>query len=423
MVVIAFLVPLGYLVMRIAEDREVNAATAQARAIGPLIVGENLAALRAAGTSSRREGRRPVAIVRPDGVAIGAAIERDPDALRLAQRGQSFVRSVDDGVDVYQPVVGANGATVVVIVHSAQSRLRHGVTGAWFVLGGLGVILTAGALLFADRVARAATRPLADVASAARRLAEGEKSPRAPSAGPPEVRSVAHALNLLADRVESLRAAERESLADLSHGLRTPITALRLDAELLAPGDERDRLLGDVQRLESAVSGLITTARGGGAHAPGSGPADLAGVARRRLEFWSVAAAEQQREFSAAVPADAVWVACSSHALETAIDALVSNVLRHTPRGTAIHATVTCDWSRAALTIDDAGPGFSSDAVLQRGVHGADTPGTGLGLDIARRTAVSAGGGLSLGTAPAGGARVVMRLPVVKPPDPDLGIT
>ncbi len=416
MVVIAFVVPLGYLVLRIAEDREINAATAQARSIGPLIVGEDASALRVASTSGRRDGGRPVEIVRPDGMAIGAAIDRDPSALRLARRGNAFVRSVSDGVDVYQPVVGPTGTSIVVIVHSSAARLRRGVVGAWTVLGGLGVVLLLGALLFADRVARSATRPLADVASVAGRLAVGEQTARAPNSGPAEVRAVADALNLLADRVDALRAAEREALADLSHELRTPLTALRLDVEQVAAADDRARLMTDVGRLELAVSGLITTARRGVPPATGAGPADLADVARRRLTFWSVAAREQEREFTMSVPADAVWVGSSERSLETVIDALVSNSLRHTPRGTAIHASVQGAATRATLTVEDAGPGFDSATVVQRGVYGSESAGTGLGLDITRRAAHAAGGRLQLDASPLGGARVVMELPVVTMP-------
>ena len=415
---IAFLVPLGYLVQRIARDREVNATTAEARALGPLFVGSDRRAASVAIASSRREGGRPVVVAFPGGTELGWGVHPSPDALALARRGESFVHGTADGVDVYQPVVGRDGRTDVVVVHASDARLRRGVTAAWLVLGGLGVVLSAAALLVADRVARSATQPLADVARAARSLADGDETARAPSAGPPEVKSVAHALNLLADRVDSLRRAEREHLADLSHELRTPITALRLDAEQLAAGPERDRLLTAIERLEVAVTGLITTARRGAVD--DGGPADLAGAARHRLEFWSVAAREQHREFRTAVPGDPVWVAASASGLDSAIDALVSNALRHTPVGVAIAVSVTVADAFATLTVDDEGEGFPSGAVLDRGVQGhghgqgrdQGGGGTGLGLDIARRTAADAGGDLHLDRSPSGGARVIVRLPL-----------
>jgi signal transduction histidine kinase len=413
---IAFLLPLGYLVQRIARDREINAATAQARSLSPLISGSDPQALKVTVESSIRQDGRPLVVVLPDGTQLGWGTRTDRDALVLARRGHAFVHSVDDGVDVYQPVVGADGRTEVVVIHASDTRLRSGVVRSWAVLGGLGVVMLAAALLVADRVARSATSPLAEVATAARRLAEGDEAARAPDAGPPEVKSVAHALNLLADRVDALRDAERERLADLSHELRTPVTALRLDAEHLPPGEERDRLIAGVDRLEAAITGLITSARRGGAADP-DGPADLAAAARHRLAFWSVAASEQRRAFPTAVPDEGVWVPVGARSLDAAIDALVGNALRHTPAGTEIGVTVNATDTHATFTVDDAGPGLASDSVVDRGVQGEVTGGTGLGLDIARRTAAAGGGQLHLERSPAGGARIVMRLRRVPAPD------
>ena len=412
MVVVAFVVPLGYLVRRIAEDREISAATSQARSIGPLLAGQGIRATRSVIASSGRIGDRSVTVVLPDDRRIGAAPHIDAAALRLARRGTAFVRSVGSGVDVYQPVLGVAGGTGVVVVHASDARLHAGVVGAWVVLGGLGVVLCAAALLVADRIARTATQALGAVATTARRLAAGEEDVRAANVGPLEVRSVAHALNLLADRVHALRTAERESLADLSHDLRTPITALRLDAELLEPSEERHRLLADVARLEAAVSGLITTARSGGVDDE-DGPSDFSAIARGRLGFWSVAAREQSREFTSTIDPVAMPVRAGSRTLHALVDALMTNALQHTPRGAAIATTGCVDAGWVEFTVDDAGQGFPSGAVLERGVRGHESGGTGLGLDIARRTAVAAGGSLSIARSPLGGARVLVRMPLV----------
>lgn len=413
---VAFLVPLGYLVQRIARDREINAVTAQAQTLGPLLAGSDPGDVEVAIESSVREDGRPVVLALPGGRELGRGVRIDRDALALARRGRAFVHSATAGVDVYQPVVGADGRTEVVVIHSSDGRLRQGVAQAWLVLGGLGVVMLAGALLVSDRVARSATQPLGDVATAARRLAEGDETARAPDAGPPEVKSVAHALNLLADRVDALRDAERERLADLSHELRTPVTALRLDAEHLPPGEDRDRLVAGVDRLEVAISGLITSARRG-ATADREGPVDLAAAVRHRMTFWSVAASEQDRRFVTAVPDAAVWVPVGPRALDASIDALVGNALRHTPAGTEVSVAVTGTDMHAAFTVEDAGPGFPSDAVVDRGVREGAAGGTGLGLDIARRTAAAGGGELHLDRAAGGGARVVLRLRRVPTPD------
>ena len=90
-------------------------------------------------------------------------------------------------------------------------------------------------MVAADRVARGVVRPVADLAHTAERLGAGDLDARVEPAGPPEIVEVGHTLNRLAGRIVELLAAERELVADLSHRLRTPITALRLDAEALGP--------------------------------------------------------------------------------------------------------------------------------------------------------------------------------------------
>ena len=160
------------------------------------------------------------------------------------------------------------------------------------------------------------------------------------------------------------------------------------------------------------MSGLIASARRGGVEEPEVGPVDLREVLTRRLSFWSVAAGEQLRPFTADIAAGAMPVELSQRALEALIDIVISNALQHTSPGTAIAVTAIREPGWVEVTIDDAGPGFPSDAVVERGVRGRESEGTGLGLDIARRSAVAAGGTLSIGVAPIGGAQVRVRLPL-----------
>ena len=114
----------------------------------------------------------------------------------------------------------------------------------------------------ADRLVGTVTRPITELARVSHRLAAGELDARASPTGPPEVREVAHGLNHLAGRIRDLIWQERESVADLSHRLRTPLTALRLEAEALpASADPDGRLSAQVQALERAVTSLIEDAR------------------------------------------------------------------------------------------------------------------------------------------------------------------
>ena len=101
---------------------------------------------------------------------------------------------------------------------------------------------------------------------AAEHLASGDLTARAPVDGPPEIQQVSDGLNRLATRIGELLAHERETLADLSHRLRTPLTALRIDAESLSADEEvMARVIGDVDALTRTVNEIIAEARRPGA--------------------------------------------------------------------------------------------------------------------------------------------------------------
>lgn len=109
----------------------------------------------------------------------------------------------------------------------------------------------------ADQLARSLVRPLGDLARASDLLAAGHLASRAQVTGPPEVRQVSAGLNRLAERIGALLAHERETVADLSHRLRTPLTALRINAESLHDNTEMEQMLTD-------VAGLVVSDQGPG---------------------------------------------------------------------------------------------------------------------------------------------------------------
>ena len=103
----------------------------------------------------------------------------------------------------------------------------------------------------------------------------------------------------------------------------------------------------------------------------------------------------------------ALPVAADEADLEAAIDVLVDNALTHTPPNAPIRVRVDGDGTLASVVVEDGGPGFDAREAVARGVsHGGST---GLGLDIARRAAEHAGGGMDIGPSPTGGARVRLR--------------
>lgn len=432
MVALAFLIPLAVLVRTLARDRALSAAELEAQSLAPVLaLTRDTTALEAAVRATTPGARGRLTIILPDGTQVGgpeagrggdALDSREEENLALAREGRAFSAPAEGGIQVLVPVALEADSTAVVRVLVPNSTLRRGVAAAWGVEAALGITLVASAVFVADRLARTIVRPVDALADAARQLGEGDLSVRITPEGPPEVKQVAEAFNRLGDRVGELLEAERELVADLSHRLRTPLTVLRLDAEGLERPEEARRLADDVDELERAVTGVIRQARRPVEEDLVASETDAVKVAGDRLAFWAPLAEDQERAFDFVgpdaneenLPVGSTTVAVSIDELEAAVDALLGNVFAHTAEGTAFRVEVRAlsdGW--ISLAVEDAGPGFSPDFVA-RGVSG--TGGTGLGLDIARRTAEGVGGHFRIGRSAAGGARIAMEFPTTGPP-------
>ncbi|MGN9907113.1 HAMP domain-containing protein [Phytohabitans sp. LJ34] len=392
LVLVAFLVPLAVLVRAVAQDRAVVTATADVQGLVPLA-----ATTDRAGLASLASGAgRPVTVYLPDGSSVGAPAPRTP-AVELAARGRSLTVKVDGGREIVVSVQGRDDGTVVLRTFVTAEELSRGVTRAWLVLAALGVALVLVGLFVADRLARSLVASITELSTVSHRLAGAELSARATPSGPAELRDVAGALNHLAGRIQDLLREEREQVADLSHRLRTPLTALRLEAEALADPAEAARVTAGVDAVERAVSGLIRAARHS---APAAGGCDAAAVVRDRVAFWAVLAEDTGRDVRLDLVDGPLPVPVAADDLAAAVDALLGNVFAHTPDGTPFGVSLGGD---GVLTVTDEGPGLPAGAG-ERGESGAGS--TGLGLDIARR----AGRVLRLSNSPTGGAVVTLEL-------------
>src|SRR5262249_15574739 len=210
-------------------------------------------------------------------------------------------------------------------------------------------------------------------------------------------------LNRLAIRVEHLLDEQRRHAADLAHRIRTPLTSLRLDIDALPDSQTTRRLVDDHNAVTSALDDAIRAARRT-ASADGAARADLASVLNDRVAFWSMLAEETGRTITCDLKPGPLLVRSREEALAAMLDALLGNIFAHTPDGVPIHLRARPTGQDVMLTVDDAGPGFPNLNVIQRGRSNAAS--TGLGLDIARRTAEESGGRIRLGTPPSGGARI-----------------
>jgi signal transduction histidine kinase len=407
MVVIAFVIPLAFVVKLLSTERATDSAQLEAQSLADVLgVFSDRSKVAQLVDQANARGLRTATIYLSTGDVIGPRIP-DPTNLKRARAGASFTTSEGNGRVVVVPVKAIDGSTNVVRVEIPAALLNRGVTRAWALLAALGLALVGLSVLLADRLARSLVRPMGQLATVAQQLETGDLTARVAPAGPDEVAHVGQAVNRLAERIGELVAAEREAAADLSHRLRTPLTALRLDADGLGDPLDRDRVGAAVDALETAISQVIAEARQ--PRRP-SGPraCDLVATTRARAAFWAALAEVQSRPCSLDLPPDAIEVGASSGDLAAALDALVANVFAHTPEGTAFHISVARAGDGGVLVVADEGPGFPPGLRPSRGKSTVGS--TGLGLDIARAVAEGCGGRMRTTASRNGGGRVELVL-------------
>jgi signal transduction histidine kinase len=408
-IVVSFVVPLLFLVRTLAEDRGMAMANQQANVVAVLVSGlhENP---RLADVLQPTLANSPArtSVVLADGSVLGAAwpgAADDPEYQR-ARQGEAF--SVQDaaGGRVYVPVLEDGGVAVTRAAMTAD-QLAEGVPLAWVSLIVLGLLLTEVSVLVAARVGRGVSKPLLAVAGTAHRLREGDLAARAPLAGPPETVELGSALNGLADRIGELLTAERENVRSLAHRLRTPVTALRLEAESVADPATRGELGELVGQLQAAIDGVVREARRP-LREDLPGTCDVLAVVAARVDHWLPLAEDQGRDVAVSLPEASVRVGLSELELGDVVDICIDNIFAHTPEDTAFRVELAATPDRVTLVVADSGPGFPLERTESR-------PGTsGMGLPIARRLVGRAHGSLHTSPAGAPGSEVRIELPVVR---------
>jgi signal transduction histidine kinase len=346
----------------------------------------------------------------PDDV-LGAANHTKPPPMQADPDHDNGLRKVSPvqvsdapGGKVVQVFCNTPQGDARVLALVANRSVDRRVEERWATVGGVALGLIVLAFVASEFVGRRLTRPLQRTAQTAVALSGGDFEARAPVEGPREVGAVAVELNALADRIHQLLTEERENAADLSHRLRTPLTALRLAAERIPDEESRAEVEGHVDQLQRTLSGVIRAARRGsrdGLHPR----CDAVAVVRERADFWQPLADDQGRTFVHHVGDGELWVRANPDDLAAAVDALIENVIAHTPEGTSFGIALEKTADGAVLRVDDEGPGIPELAAV-RGQ--SDRGSTGLGLDIAQSVAVSAGGELTILDGPGGHVRLTL---------------
>jgi signal transduction histidine kinase len=287
------------------------------------------------------------------------------------------------------------------------------------------VVLVLAATVVGTLLGRA-VRPLAAIAAATERLADGETGVRVAVAGPGAVRRLAASFNAMAERLDRSRSERQALLADVSHELRTPLAVIsgsveamldgvhpRDDAHLapiLAETAVMDRLLEDLRTISLAEAGAL--------------PLHREEVDARRL-LADVAAGHAAAAREAGVDIALAPDTAAGPALLLDVDPvrirevvanLVANALRHTPAGGSVRLDAARRGPWVELTVADTGEGIAPadlDRVFERFVSRSDEGGSGLGLAIARDLVVAHGGSIAAESdgVPGHGTVVRVRLP------------
>ncbi|WP_406052362.1 HAMP domain-containing histidine kinase [Streptomyces virginiae] len=433
MVALSFLIPLGALVMSLVKEQSVTAAEQRAAALAPVLtLTTDPSALResAAGLDEAEH----LVIHLPDAQSLGDS-QAPVKLLERAQQGrESISQKTPGGWICLQPVVLPGDRVAVIENFVPDEELTRGVKASWAVMLLLAIGLVGGSVLVADRLGAKVVRSSKKLAQASHTLGQGNLDTRVEPMGPKELRDAGVAFNAMAHRMTELLAIERELVADLSHRLRTPLTALHLASERMAGTPESARVEAAVHALESELQAIIAAARtplavgpmghgmrsaetgsipqatATGATGP-TGPSEcprseVADVVRRRTAFWAVLAEQQDRACSLDLTQEPTAVSLSDDDIAAVVDALIGNVFSHTPPGTAFAVRVARTAQAVELVVEDSGPGIPEpDRALSRG---SSTGSSGLGLDIARRAAAVTGGSMRIAHAPRGGAHITV---------------
>jgi signal transduction histidine kinase len=303
-------------------------------------------------------------------------------------------------------------------LHARELEAWALIAGAVLLALGLGVFVALPVVRWILHPVRRLDEGTGRVATAV--LAGGAAAPIADDSGPPELRRLSKSFDRMAETVTGALAAQRAFVADASHQLRNPLTALRLRLSNLqghvdrAATDDHVAALEEAERLSTLLDGLLALART--ERTAPLAEVDVDAAVRDRVEAWRPLAEhtglriehDGVRGLTAAAPVGAI---------ETMLDAVLDNAVKFSAEGGSVTVHTTERDGRVEIAVRDTGPGLAPDELERatdrfwRSPSQSNVEGSGLGLAIAARTVELAGGTLCLECPAGGGLRVVARLP------------
>ncbi|MEU4981428.1 HAMP domain-containing sensor histidine kinase [Streptomyces sp. NPDC021969] len=300
----------------------------------------------------------------------------------------------------------------------------------------IGLLCVVGGALVGRTVARTGLAPIDRLTAAAVRVAHTrELDADIPNEGGGEIRRLIQSINDMLAALRDSRRAQRLLAEDAAHELKTPLTSLRLNVELLIrldrrgtldsalPAESRTRLLNDlgaqVAELSTLAAELTDLARG-----------DVSDENTELLDLADVVVAAATRarsrvpDIEIALEVTSVWVSGRPAALQRAVLNLIDNAGKWSPADQPVQVRLRAEDASAVLEVDDAGPGIDAADVprvfdrFYRADSARALPGSGLGLSIVQRVVDAHGGRAAVARSARGGALLRVDLPAAAPPAP-----
>jgi signal transduction histidine kinase len=298
----------------------------------------------------------------------------------------------------------------------------------WWQLLAAAAISAGIALLMARWLARGMTQPLRDMAHAARRMERGDYSTRVHARSRDEVGQLTEAFNTMSAELEGVERLRRDLVANVSHELKTPITAIRAHLENLLDGVERPDpetlqvMLTQSERLGRLVDQLLDLSRLESGDVPlDREPVPLGPLVSQVLTEIDVARADRGVTVSSEVPENLPPALADRERVHQVLFNLVDNAVRYTPSGGAVTVSAHRHNGSVEIEVQDTGVGIPAEHLprLFERFYRVDTSrsrdddgGTGIGLAIARSVVEAHGGQIHAQSEPGRGSTFTFELPV-----------
>ncbi|KAA0922229.1 MULTISPECIES: sensor histidine kinase [Streptomyces] len=347
--------------------------------------------------------------------ALQSRRSHDPEQIWPWQRDRLVVAS---------PVIRDGDVVAVVVTDSPTGQMRSRILQGWLVIGAGEIAAMLLALGAALRLTGWVLKPVRVLDATTHDIATGRlKSRVAAAGGPPELRRLAGSFNEMADNVENVLEQQRAFVADASHQLRNPLSALLLRIELLAlelpeGNEEIASVRTEGKRLAHVLDDLLDLALAEHAEAD-LRLTDIGELTAERVASWSPVADDKGVRLVGNCPATTAWA--DPVALSSALDAVIDNALKFTPEGESVEVRVASNGETSTVVVTDGGPGLSDEELTRvgdrfwRSAGHQNIKGSGLGLSISRALLAAGGGTIAYARHEPHGLRVTVTVPRTMP--------